>query len=309
MSRKKTKSSKKPAKPVANIERATGFSGWFFFRWALAAAIIIASVSSVRFAWQTMMADSAGQKGFMIADQKPMKRIGLSELRSALNRAPFDPITQYRVANVIIQLESQKLVAQDYSKVNINDLREARGLLMESRKGRNKPQVADLRLAHTEALMAEYYRQVNEAESMRLMSNEAARHFAAYRQIQGRPDSEPGIHYKTAMEHSMVEPYPQLALEQYDDLRYYYGGERGRDSGIEAMAVDARLYLGEFHLMMLNLSALVAIDPHNPAFLEKFETLARMSKQEELGAKLLESLEIPGDQKARVDALIQRLRT
>lgn len=291
------KATKQPAS-----DSGRGFPVSFAIRLGVAVVLVLFVWSGVGFAWNGMWADTTSQRGYNSAVRSDTRRIGLEKLRRAYEDAPWDPVNKFRLANTIITIESQRLAAEGWQRMDIEDLLEAVDLLSDSRNARYKPHLIDLQLAQAEAAVAEYYRQRGDQEQMREFSNLAAEAYLEYRNVQGQPDIEMQKLYPPAMEQAFVEPRPQLALIFYEDFHHYDREAAETNGRLADVLLDSRYLMGEFHLLFSDLFQRLHRDPADPELVERLKRYGERTGQDYMAVLGLREL----DRVGRVPASLER---
>jgi len=278
MSRKRKQKDNQPPRQKQGVDparRKAPIPLHFWIRCAAAVALVFVVIGCVRFGWHAFQADMTSTRGFRDSQRETRELVALAQMREALREMPWDPITQFRVASTVLQLQSQRLASQGYERVDVEELNEAVELFKSAKEARHKPQIVDLRVAQINVLLAEIFRQRQQNALMREASKTAASHYALYRFVQGKPEYEPLGYYRRAIDHSLTEPWPQLALTQYEDFHYYFPERAVEDNRILDLTKRARLLLGEFHLMFFDLALQLSREPGNSEYLRQMQAYAQ----------------------------------
>lgn len=240
-------------------------------RVVIAIALLAGAPAGVWYTLKTIHADIYSSIGFKTwVRQRELDR-GRRILEHSHKLNPHDPLNQFRLAQSIFATETRKVADGQFGNVEGRDLRLALDLFNEAAKARFKPQEAHRRKAQTARLLHYLADRAGDREYATQMAQVSTAEFFLYRRLQGYPDVDVDRFYRDAINSAVEARSYETAVVFYEDfLVHGRARELSRvDAHIEVIA--ARQFLGEFHILMIELREVLFRDPTNRQALERLQ--------------------------------------
>lgn len=266
----------------------------FIARLALALAVAVFALLSARHVVRMVRADVGSQWGFQTARDPMNIGIGIERLQAVNVIAPSDPVTQFRLGNLLVMRESARASARGAQAVDFQQVSRALQLLNQSALGYPRPQLSYLRSGQTAFLIAEILQGAGRQEEAADYASIATRNLLEYRRIQGAPELEPQVFYTGAVSAAHRAKEFQSLLLFMDDAAWYYPDRTVLDERRQLQVLDARYVLGEHFLLILETRALLARDPASTDALQLLRRVAQVPAQRPRVISSLRSLGAEG---------------
>jgi tetratricopeptide (TPR) repeat protein len=221
---------------------------------------------------------------------------GFAELRRALRANPDNPQFNFWMANLLFRRESEKAAREDVAGLELARFQEALEHLRRARLAYKNPSSVLLMSGEAASMLATAHARLGNRALEEEFVAVAAENFYAMRLLGERPAvSDPVSHYNRAIRRLVQAGKPHQALALADDYERLYPAQGPRPAELDAAIASARRQMGEFPMMMNDLSRRALLTPWDIPTLGEIQLLGERAGQAHHALLIFRELQARGE--------------